>query len=154
MDQGHPFVHLFLLRKFNWLSSILINQTAIKVPSLGKGAQCSEIVKSRVSTIWFIWKNYDLLVAQEKKFALILSIVFFRFSGGSVHERRSRERDTRHEVSRLQSRVWSFAFCSTDLEKRETARSLFCQTLYLSSRAFLSVSTHCFPTAWIMCLDC
>ena len=32
-----------------------------------KGAQCSEPVKSRVPSIWFVWKIWDFLVAQEQK---------------------------------------------------------------------------------------
>ena len=32
-----------------------------------KGAQCSEPLKSRVPSIWFVWKIFDFLVAQEQK---------------------------------------------------------------------------------------
>ena len=35
-----------------------------------KGAQCSELVKSSVPSIiyvWFLWKSKDFLVAQEQK---------------------------------------------------------------------------------------
>ena len=32
-----------------------------------KGAQCSETVKSRVPSIWFVWKKYDFLIAREQK---------------------------------------------------------------------------------------
>ena len=32
-----------------------------------KGAQCSETVKSRVPSIWFVWKIWDFLVAQGQK---------------------------------------------------------------------------------------
>ena len=32
-----------------------------------KGAQCSEPVKSRVPSIWFVWKIWDLLVARGQK---------------------------------------------------------------------------------------
>ena len=32
-----------------------------------KGAQCSETVKSRVPSIWFVWKIWDFLVAREQK---------------------------------------------------------------------------------------
>ena len=32
-----------------------------------KRVQCSEPVKSRVPSIWFVWKNCDFLVAQEQK---------------------------------------------------------------------------------------
>ena len=32
-----------------------------------KGAQCSEPVKSRLPSIWFVWKIWDFLVAQKQK---------------------------------------------------------------------------------------
>ena len=32
-----------------------------------KGAQCSETVKSRVPSIWFVWKIWDFLVARGQK---------------------------------------------------------------------------------------
>ena len=32
-----------------------------------KGAQCSEVVKSGVPSIWFLWKSQDFLVTQEQK---------------------------------------------------------------------------------------
>ena len=32
-----------------------------------KGAHCSEPVKSRVPSIWFVWKIWDFLVAQGQK---------------------------------------------------------------------------------------
>ena len=32
-----------------------------------KGAQCSETVKSRVPSIWFVWKIWDFLVAWGQK---------------------------------------------------------------------------------------
>ena len=32
-----------------------------------KGAQCSELVKYRVSSIWFVQKKYDFLFTQEQK---------------------------------------------------------------------------------------
>ena len=32
-----------------------------------KGAQCSETVKSRVPSIWFVWKIWDFLVVRGQK---------------------------------------------------------------------------------------
>ena len=48
-----------LLQRMVWSKAVLYWKL--------KGAQCSEPVKSRVPSIWFVWKIWDFLVAQEQK---------------------------------------------------------------------------------------
>ena len=49
------------------LSFVLNNSRLCSTEGKLKGAQCSETVKSRVPSIWFVWKIWDFLVARGRK---------------------------------------------------------------------------------------
>ena len=49
----------------NYFSLSLLPSKAVLWEKL-KAAQCSELVKSSVPSIWFLWKSKDFLVAQEQ----------------------------------------------------------------------------------------
>ena len=50
---------------YHYLTEMIIIKAVVQRKL--KGAQCSEPVKSSVPSIWFVWKIWDFLVAQEQK---------------------------------------------------------------------------------------
>ena len=64
------FQQLWRILSHGWFTQVEAKGTHVKAVLLGKlkGAQCTEPVKSRVPSIWFVWKIWDFLVTREQKF--------------------------------------------------------------------------------------